>query len=73
MSAWELNTAATSASGQVTETKDHSERDAMVNLTELGDGTAVISLSLHVPADNARAWAEGLLREHAVMALEARR
>ena len=72
MSEWEVNTAATSLGGVVTETKEHSERDAMVNLTDMGDGTATISLSLHVPADNARAWAEGLLREHAVMALETR-
>lgn len=65
MSRWVVNTSATSTTGLVTETKDHSERGAFVNLTELGDGTAMISLSLVVPASNARAWAEALLRQHA--------
>lgn len=72
MSAWQLNTMATSAAGVVTETKEHSEREAAVNLTDLGDGTAVISLSLLVPAGNAQAWAEALLREHGGAALRKR-
>lgn len=69
MSGWTVNAEATSGLGVVTETKDHSERNACVNLTDMGDGTAVISLTLVVPSSNARAWAEHLLREHARDAL----
>lgn len=72
MTDWQVNTTGTSMAGVVVETKEHSERAAFVNLTELGDGTAVISLSLLVPAGNARAWAEALLRQHAGEALEGR-
>ena len=66
---WEVNTIATSMSSIATETLEHDSRKAMVNLTELGDGTAIVSASLVVPAEHARQVAELLLARLAQEAL----
>lgn len=60
---WEVNTLATSMSGEVTETLEHDRRKAMVNVTRLDDRTSVVSLSLVVASRRAdpRAIGEALL------------
>lgn len=69
MSTWSVSTAATSMIGIVTEQRDHDERDAFASLTDLGDGTATISISIHVPGAKARELADKLLADVARLAL----
>lgn len=60
---WEVNTLATSMSGEVTETLEHDRRKAMVNVTRLDDRTSVVSLSIVVASQSSdpRAVGEALL------------
>ena len=57
MRAWEVNREATLALGRVTMALDAEDRDATVNVTDLGDGTATVSVSLHVACVGAEALA----------------
>lgn len=63
MSTWELNTLATSSSGIVTETLEHDERKAMINVTETEPGEHIVTLSLVIRGIDPKWYAEQLLRD----------
>lgn len=67
---WVRNEAATSVTGLPIDQLEHESRDAVVSHTPLPDGTATVSVSVHVLGIGSREYARDLLARLAPEAIE---